>query len=53
MEEEQVRCRAIEVGVLNKNFFMLSKVSKSDIAAIVKAADLATSVVIDKKRIMA
>lgn len=46
-EEELVRRTAAELGVLDRSFFMLGSMPKSEIPAWLSAADLATSTVID------
>ncbi|MFA6636515.1 MAG: glycosyltransferase family 4 protein [Candidatus Omnitrophota bacterium] len=46
-EEDVVRVKAQELGVLDKNFFMQSKVPKKEIPAILKAASLAVSLFIN------
>jgi glycosyltransferase involved in cell wall biosynthesis len=50
-EEEKVRRVAGEVGVLDRNFFLHPPVPKDDIPAILSAADVATSTVIDRKEL--
>jgi len=46
-QHETVRRAAAELGVLEKNFFMMAPVPKSEMPAILAAADIATSVVVD------
>jgi len=46
-EEHKVRRAAEELGVLGRNFFLQAPVAKHEIPAILSAADLATSTVID------
>jgi glycosyltransferase involved in cell wall biosynthesis len=46
-EEEKIQTLAHNLGVLNANFFMLKPLPKSEIPAILSAADLATSLFID------
>jgi glycosyltransferase involved in cell wall biosynthesis len=50
-EEEKVRRVAQELGVLERNFFLHAPVAKAEIPAILSAADLATSTVIDRKEL--
>ena len=50
-EDSKVRAVAEELGVLNKNFFMIPVAPKYEIAAWLSAADLATSFVIDLKEL--
>jgi glycosyltransferase involved in cell wall biosynthesis len=52
-EEEKVRRTAAELGVLNKTFFMEPPVPVADIPAVLSAADMATSPVIDRKPLWA
>jgi glycosyltransferase involved in cell wall biosynthesis len=46
-EAAQVRGLAAQTGVLDRNFFMLPPVPKTEVAQILSAADLATSFVVD------
>lgn len=46
-EEECVRQLAMQLGVLDKNFFMIPPLAKNKMPAALSAADLATSTVID------
>jgi glycosyltransferase involved in cell wall biosynthesis len=46
-EEDLVRATAAEAGVLDRNFFMLPSVPRSEIAMWLSAADIATSLVMD------
>lgn len=48
-EEEKVRARARELGVLGDNFHMLPKVPKAEVPGILSAATFATSLFIDLK----
>lgn len=48
-EEAMVKNLAQELGVLGQNFFMLPPMAKKDIPAVLSAADIATSTVIDIK----
>lgn len=48
-EEAKIRDLARELGVLDKSFFMLSKVPKADMPAILSATTVATSLFIDLK----
>ena len=50
-EEEKVRRVAQDVGVLERNFFLHPPVPRSEIPAVLSAADLATSTVIDRKEL--
>lgn len=50
-ETEFVRKKAQELGVFNKNFFMLPQMVKKDVPVVLRAANLSTSVVIDVKEI--
>jgi glycosyltransferase involved in cell wall biosynthesis len=52
-EREKVRRVASEVNVLDRNFFMLDSVPKREMPAILSAADIATSTVIDRKPLWA
>lgn len=52
-EEEKVRGTAKELGVLNDNFFMEPPIPRSKIPAVLSAADLAMSTVIDRKALWA
>lgn len=47
VDEDKVRSRAIELGVLDKNFFMLGHVPKSSIPALFSAATVSCSLFID------
>ncbi len=46
-EDNKVRTIAEELGVLNKNFFMMPPAPRHEVAAWLSAADIATSFVID------
>jgi len=46
-EEAQIRNTAQQLGVLNRNFFMIPNVAKNEVPTILAAADLATSLFID------
>ena len=46
-DEEKIRALAKELGVLDKTFFMLPKVSKAEMPAVLSAATVATSLFID------
>jgi len=48
-EEPNVRRAANELGVLDRNFFMLPPIPKRDVPAVLSAADIAASVFIDLK----
>lgn len=50
-EFEKVLDLSRELGVLNKNFFMLSNIAKKDVPDVLNAADVATSLVIDLKEL--
>jgi glycosyltransferase involved in cell wall biosynthesis len=52
-EREKVRHVATELGVLNRSFFMLDSVPKKEMPAVLSAADMATSTVIDRKPLWA
>ena len=52
-EEEKVRQTAAQLGVLNKNFFMMPPVPKQEVPAVISAADICTSVFIDLKEMWA
>jgi glycosyltransferase involved in cell wall biosynthesis len=52
-EEEEVRGLARELGVLDDNFFMMPSIPKSAVPAWLSAADIATSVVIDRRELWA
>lgn len=52
-EREKVRRVATELGVLDRNFFMLDAVPKTEMPAILSAANMATSTVIDRKPLWA
>lgn len=45
--KEQVRCRAAELGVVNRNFWMLPAVPKREVPAILSASAVSASLVID------
>jgi glycosyltransferase involved in cell wall biosynthesis len=47
VEEEEIRNRAAELGVLNNNFFHLSAMPKYEIPQLFSAATISTSFVID------
>ena len=51
--KDEVRRAARECGVLDRNFFMLPPVPKTELPAVLSAADLATSTVIDRKALWA
>ena len=48
-EEDKVRSVAKDLGVLDDNFFILPPIPQSEISAVLSAADLATSTVIDRE----
>lgn len=48
-DEEKVKSIAMQLGVLNKNLFMLSAVAKKEIPQIINAADVVISLFIDVK----
>jgi glycosyltransferase involved in cell wall biosynthesis len=48
-EFEKVKKLSIELGVLNKNFFMLPSISKKDVPVVLSAADISISLFIDLK----
>jgi glycosyltransferase involved in cell wall biosynthesis len=50
-EEAKVRRVAQEVGVLDQNFFLHPPVARQEIPAILSAADVATSTVLDRKEL--
>jgi glycosyltransferase involved in cell wall biosynthesis len=52
-EEEVVRGLARALGVLDDNFFMMPLIPKRDVPAWLSAADIATSVVIDRRELWA
>jgi glycosyltransferase involved in cell wall biosynthesis len=52
-EEDYVRQLARELGVLNRNLFMLDQVTKSEIVGLVGACDLAISTTIDEPALRA
>ncbi len=52
-ERNKVRHVATELGVLNRNFFMLDSVPKKQMPAVLSAAHIATSTVIDRKPLWA
>jgi len=47
LETESVRLLADELGVLNKNFFMIPQINKNEMPSALAAADVATSLFID------
>lgn len=47
VEECEIREQAKELGVLDKNFFMLEQVNKSQIPSVFKAATVSTSLFVD------
>lgn len=47
VDEDKVRNRAIELGIYEKNFFMLDRVSKQDIPSVFAAATISTSLFIN------
>jgi len=49
-EEEKVRHTAKELGVLDHNFFMHPPIPRSEMPAVLSAADVATSVFVDIKQ---
>lgn len=53
VEEDKVRNLAEQLAVLDDNFFMIDSVPKTEVPAILSAADLATSLVIDLKELWA
>ena len=52
-ERDKVSQRAEELGVLDRNFFMLDSIPKREMPAVLSAADMATSTVIDRKPLWA
>jgi len=52
-EEAKVRQTAEALGVLGRNFFMLPQIPKAEMPAVLSAADLATSTVIDREQLWA
>jgi glycosyltransferase involved in cell wall biosynthesis len=52
-EEEKVRATARTLGVLDHNFFMMPSIQKCEVPAWLSAADIATSVVIDRRELWA
>jgi len=52
-EEKKVAREAERLGVLGRNFFMLPPVPKTEMPAVLSAADVATSVFIDLKEMWA
>lgn len=52
-QEDLVRTTAAELGVLDRNFFMLPSVPKRDIPAWLSAADIATSIVVHRPELWA
>jgi glycosyltransferase involved in cell wall biosynthesis len=52
-QESLVRERAARLGVLNRTFFMLPPLPKHEIPAILSAATIATSLVINRKELWA
>ena len=52
-EQDKVREVAAEQGVLNRSFFMLESVPKKEMPAVLSAADIATSTVIDRQALWA
>jgi len=52
-DEEKISRVAKELGVLNRNFFMMQRIPKKDVPGWLSAAGLATSFVIDKKELWA
>ncbi len=52
-EENKVRETAESLGVLNRNFFMLPQIPKAKMPAVLSAADIATSTVIDRQALWA
>ncbi len=47
-EESQIRHRAAELGVLDKNFFLLGEVAKTDMPALLDRAQLICDLIIDR-----
>ena len=52
-EEDKVRSQASELGVLNRNFFMLPPVPKNEVPKILSAATISTSLFTDVKEMEA
>lgn len=52
-EEEKVRRVALELGVLDHTFFILPPIPKAQMPAVLSAADVATSTVIDRRALWA
>jgi glycosyltransferase involved in cell wall biosynthesis len=52
-EEGLVRTTAAQLGVLNRNFFMLASMQKRDIPAWLSAANIASSIVVDLRELWA
>lgn len=52
-EESEVRALAAKLGVLDETFFMLGRIPKRDMPAVLSAADIATSLVIDNRALWA
>jgi glycosyltransferase involved in cell wall biosynthesis len=50
-EEKKIRALAKKRGILNKNFFIFSPVSKKNVPVIIKSANVATSLCIDLKEL--
>jgi glycosyltransferase involved in cell wall biosynthesis len=50
-EEARIRRVAEELGVLDRSFFMLPPMAKSEMPAVLSAADVAVSTVIDEPRL--
>lgn len=46
-QEDRVRSAAHQLGVLNRNFFMLASIAKQQVPGLLSSADIATSFVID------
>ena len=47
IEESEIRSLATDLGVLEKNFFMLDRIPKGEIAEVLSAATVASSFVVD------
>ncbi|MCH8492478.1 MAG: glycosyltransferase family 4 protein [Idiomarina sp.] len=53
VDDEKVRNRALELGVLNKNFFMFERVAKNEIPDVFAAATVSTSLFINLQEMWA
>ena len=52
-QENMIRQQAMDAGVLDRSFFMMPQVPKCEVPGILSAADLATSLVIDRPEVAA